>query len=193
MLGRVSLCPWQSLMLGRLLVILAALAVIALAAPSVMPGLLATVVGQPAGGDATADAAPVPAATPDAAPGYARQAMLRADRLGHFAANAVVNGRSIEMLVDTGASIVALTPASARRLGIHPAASEYSLRMSTANGLAIAAPVMLDEIRIGDVVVRGVPAVVFSGNGLDVDLLGMTFLKRLSRFEAGNGQLVLVQ
>jgi aspartyl protease family protein len=175
-------------MLGRLVASLVVLAAIAVAAPRVMPQLIAAAIGGSAPEEDVPPAAPAPSAA-----GSARQATLRADRLGHFAANAVVNGRSTEMLVDTGASIVALTPATARRLGIHPAAGEYSLRMSTANGEASAAPVMLDEIRIGDVTVREVPAVVFAGDGLGVDLLGMTFLKRLTRFEVGGGQLVLVQ
>jgi aspartyl protease family protein len=175
-------------MLGRLVASLVVLAAIAVAAPRVMPQLIAATIGA----GAPEDDAPPPAPAPPAV-GSARQATLRADRLGHFAANAVVNGRSTEMLVDTGASTVALTPATARRLGIHPAVGDYSLRMSTANGEAAAAPVMLDEIRIGDVTVREVPAVVFAGDGLAVDLLGMTFLKRLSRFEVGGGQLLLVQ
>ncbi len=97
------------------------------------------------------------------------------------------------MLVDTGASIVALSGDSARRLGIYPAAGDFTLVMSTANGSVAAAPVTLGEIRIGDVAVRDVPAVVFQGEALGTNLLGMTFLKRLSRFEAGGGQLVLFQ
>jgi aspartyl protease family protein len=177
-------------MLGRLLVILAIVAGLAVAAPKFMPQLLAVALDD---SSSPVSAAPPAAAAPDPAPGHPRQAALRADRLGHFAAQAVVNGRTLDMLVDTGASIVALTPQSARRLGLHPAVGEYTLQMSTANGIATAAPVTLDEIRIGDVVVRGVPAVVFSGDGLGIDLLGMSFLKRLSRFEVGGGQLVLVQ
>jgi aspartyl protease family protein len=174
-------------MFGRLLIFLGIVAAVAVVAPNIVPALLAWAMS-----DGPA-AAPPAEAHADAPVAYARQATLRADRLGHFAANAVINGRSTEMLVDTGASVVALTPATARRLGIHPAAGDYSLRMSTANGEASAAPVTLDEIRIGDVTVREVPAVVFAGDGLGVDLLGMTFLKRLTRFEIGGGQLVLVQ
>ena len=174
-------------MFARLLVFLGIVAAIAVVAPSVAPMLLAAAMGDAGGASPPADAhADTPAIS-------THQATLRADRLGHFAANAVVNGRSTEMLVDTGASVVALTPATARRLGIHPAAGDYSISMSTANGVASAAAVTLDEIRIGDVTVREVPAVVFAGEGLGVDLLGMTFLKRLTRFEVGGGQLVLVQ
>lgn len=176
-------------MLGRLVVFLVALGAVALVAPRLMPQLLAAVVA----GDGGAGAAVTPGPAPASTGGHARRAVLRADRFGHFAANAVVNGRSIDMLVDTGASLVALSPATAARLGIHPAAGEYTLRMSTANGGAMAAPVMLDEIRIGDVTVRQVEAAVISGPGLGVDLLGMTFLRRLSRFEAGGGELLLVQ
>lgn len=178
--------------MGRILILFGAILGLAVAAPHFMPQLLAAAVGTgepepPPAAASTADAGAAPA------PGYARQATLRADRLGHFAARAVVNGRSAEMLVDTGATVVALTPDTAGRLGIHPAAGDYSLKMSTANGEASAAPVMLDEIRIGDVTVRQVPAVVVAGDGLGVDLLGMTFLKRLTRFEVGGGELLLVQ
>ncbi len=171
-------------MLGRLAGFFLILGAVAVLAPRFAPALLTGLANTSAPADE-------PVRNP--APGYSRQAALRADPLGHFITNAVVNGHSLEMIVDTGASVVALTGDTARRLGIYPSTDAFRLTMSTANGPVAAAPVTLNEIRIGSVVIRDVPAVVFSGNGLGVNLLGMTFLKRLTRFEIGGGQLVLVQ
>jgi aspartyl protease family protein len=104
-----------------------------------------------------------------------------------------VNGRTLAMLVDTGATTVALNAASARRLGIYLSRADYTEAISTANGLVAAAPVRLSEIRLGGISVRNVPAVVLPGEVLTVNLLGMSFLSRLSRFEIADGRLVLEQ
>jgi aspartyl protease family protein len=130
---------------------------------------------------------------PDPEPVYGRQVALRADPRGHFLTEATVNGRTIEMMVDTGATVVALTSESARRLGLFLSASDYTIPMSTANGVVMAAPVTLSEIRIGGISVRNVTATVMPGKVLGVNLLGMSFLQRLSKFELAGGKLVLVQ
>ncbi len=118
---------------------------------------------------------------------------LSANPQGHFVAETIIDGGSVTVMVDTGATMVALTGETARRLGIHPAESAYRDRLSTANGVVMAARVTLDEIRLGDVVVRDVAAVIVPGEALPVDLLGMSFLGRLSKFEIANGELVLSQ
>jgi aspartyl protease family protein len=96
-------------------------------------------------------------------------------------------------MVDTGATAVALSAESARRLGIRPPQSAFRMPIDTANGIAYAAPVKLGEVRIGNVSVRNVEAIVVPGDALSINLLGMTFLSRLSRFEVAGGQLVLTQ
>jgi aspartyl protease family protein len=118
---------------------------------------------------------------------------LRADARGHYTATATVNGRSVPVMVDTGATAVALSADSARSLGIRPPPSAFRLPVSTANGVVAAAPVTLREVRIGGVSVRNVEAIVVPGDALGINLLGMTFLSRLSRFEVADGQLVLTQ
>lgn len=114
-------------------------------------------------------------------------------RSGHYFARVEVDNRQIEMLVDTGASIIALTREDADRLAIHPSASEFNLSMSTANGTVRAARVRLTRVRIGQVEVSDVEAVVMPARALSQSLLGMSFLRKLSGFEVASGRLVLRQ
>ena len=116
---------------------------------------------------------------------------LRADGLGHFTANAQVNGRTIDVMVDTGASIVALTWEDAERAGIFVRPSDFTHRVNTANGVARVAPITIDSIAIGDITVRNVQGAVSEPGKLKGTLLGMTFLGRLSRAELRRGTLIL--
>jgi aspartyl protease family protein len=133
------------------------------------------------------------AGKPDLVPGYSHQVALSADGGGHYLADATINGISVRVMVDTGATIVALTSETARRLGINPAQSSRHVMMSTANGVVSAAVVTLGQVRVGDVDVYDVEAAVLPGDALDINLLGMSFLSKLSRFQSAGGQLVLVQ
>ena len=104
---------------------------------------------------------------------------------------AQVNGRTIEVMVDTGASIVALTWEDAERAGIYVRPSEFTHRVNTANGTARVAPVTIEAISIGGITVRDVRAAVSEPGKLSGTLLGMTFLGRLSRAELRRGTLIL--
>jgi len=101
---------------------------------------------------------------------------------GHWRAEARVNGRKIELLVDTGATLVALTQDDAKAAGIDVRKLRYDARVRTASGTARAATVTLERIQIGNVRVRDVEAMVIEG-GLSVSLLGMSFLDRLEQFD----------
>lgn len=116
---------------------------------------------------------------------------LRADRLGHFVTRAEVNGSSIEVLVDTGASIVAFTYEDAERAGIYVRSQDFTQRVNTANGQARIAPVTVDQITIGGITVRNVKAAVSEPGKLNQTLLGMTFLGRLARAEMRRGELIM--
>lgn len=176
---------------------------VSLAVPQIAPGLIARLTAdtRPAETGAvrapdSGSAAPAPAAearNPQLVPGYGRQVALDADRSGHYFADATVNGIAIRVMVDTGATTVALTADTAGRLGIYPPQSAYLLAISTANGAINAAPVTLDRIRLGTIDVYNVEAVVMPAGALRINLLGMSFLGKLSRFQAGGGQLVLVE
>ena len=96
-------------------------------------------------------------------------------------------------MVDTGASMIALTERDAATLGIHPAESEYVATVQTANGTVRAAPVELDMVEIDDIVVHDVAAMVLPDGALPDNLLGLSFLSRLRRFEYADGKLVLEQ
>ena len=119
--------------------------------------------------------------------------MLSSDRAGHFEADARVNGRSLDFVVDTGASLVVLRESDANRLQIFPSPSEYTAVVSTANGKIKAAPVKLDRIEIGDITVFDVPALVLPDEALGRNLLGVSFLSRLRRYEFADGRMVLEQ
>ena len=114
-------------------------------------------------------------------------------RDGHFHADAVIGGIRVEFLVDTGASVVALTSADAARLGITPSPRDFTIPMQTANGVVRAARVRLARVDIGPLTVSDVTAVVMPPQALASNLLGMSFLSRLRRFEFRTGQLVLEQ
>jgi len=116
---------------------------------------------------------------------------LRADRRGHYQADVEINGRRIGALVDTGASLVVLTYEDAQRLGIFLRDRDFTMRTNTANGIARAAPIMLDRVEIGPIQVRNVQASVSEPGRLGTNLLGMTFLSRIKKFESGAGRLVL--
>lgn len=110
---------------------------------------------------------------------------------GHFEANASVNGQTINMLVDTGASMIALTQEDAVAAGIIPENLTYSVTVMTANGAATAAPVTLSEISIGPITRRNVPATVAEPGRLDQSLLGMSFLGTLSSLQMQTDELRL--
>jgi len=116
---------------------------------------------------------------------------IRAGAHGHYFASAEINGKATDVLVDTGASIVALTYDDAARAGVHIRDGDYTQRVSTANGMARVAPVVLDRISIGDITVRNVPAAVTEPGSLGTTLLGMSFLGRLQRVDMRAGTLVL--
>lgn len=119
------------------------------------------------------------------------RAEIAVSRNGHFSTTAYVNGRPIEVLVDTGATLVALSFEDAQRVGVYVKPSDFTHRTNTANGTAKVAPIRLDSISVGDIRVRNVDAMVSERGAMKGTLLGMAFLKRLSKVEIRSGQLVL--
>jgi aspartyl protease family protein len=109
---------------------------------------------------------------------------------GHYWADGQVNGARVRFLVDTGASKVSLTPQDARRLGLDMASLVYDQTVRTADGDSLAARVRLKSVSVNGARVADVEAVVID-RGLPASLLGMSYLGRLSRFEATPSALVL--
>jgi aspartyl protease family protein len=116
---------------------------------------------------------------------------VSADLAGHFVVHPSLDGRRVRMLIDTGASIVALSYEDAQMAGIAFSRANFTRKLATANGTVDAAPVRIREIQVGDIVVRNVDAVVLPQGRLATSLLGMSFLKRLDGFEIARGQLTL--
>jgi aspartyl protease family protein len=109
---------------------------------------------------------------------------------GHYHLTLDVNGTAIDFVIDTGASQVVLSQRDAARIGIDANSLNYSGAASTANGVVRTAPVVLDQVTLGDITDRNVPAVV-NGGDMDNSLLGMTYLGLYNRIEISNGELVL--
>ncbi|OGA34316.1 MAG: hypothetical protein A3F75_02390 [Betaproteobacteria bacterium RIFCSPLOWO2_12_FULL_64_23] len=103
---------------------------------------------------------------------------LNADTRGHFVTMGSINGGSVRFLVDTGATFVTLPAAEAKRLGINYLQGQRN-RMQTANGVTIVHAVKLDSVRIGDIEINNVDAVVSGNDAMGAVLLGMSFLNRM--------------
>ena len=104
--------------------------------------------------------------------------ILTADSRGHFITTGVVNGVSLQFIVDTGATSVVLSSADARRAGINYLAGGRVLTQ-TANGPVPVYTVKLDTLRVGDITANNVDAAVIEGGKLPFALLGMSFLNRM--------------
>jgi aspartyl protease family protein len=111
------------------------------------------------------------------------------DARGHVVVEAEIDGATLHLLVDTGASLVSLTLADARATGIEPDRLAFTGRALTANGPVRLAPVTLREIRIGQLGIQNVPGAVLEH--LDVSLLGMSFLSRLRSYQMADGRFTI--
>ncbi|MDR4308792.1 TIGR02281 family clan AA aspartic protease [Chelatococcus sambhunathii] len=116
---------------------------------------------------------------------------LRADPDGHFRVDASVGSRRVPMLVDTGATVVALSYENGQRLGVISASDRFDARVTTANGSVGAKRVVLRDVTIGSVRVTDVAAVVLAPGAMDGALLGMSFLGRLRKLETSRDRMVM--
>jgi aspartyl protease family protein len=119
--------------------------------------------------------------------------VIAPSRGGHFRVSGRVDGRRIDFMVDTGATVIALKPEDAAMLGIHPVERDYGAMVKTANGAIRVAPVQLESVEIEDLEVHNVAAIVMPAGVSPENLLGLSFLRRLRRFEYADGKLVLEQ
>jgi aspartyl protease family protein len=116
---------------------------------------------------------------------------LKAVNNGHFVTSADINNRAVQVLVDTGASVVALSYEDAEKVGLKPKNLTFDVGVSTANGVTKAARVMLREVEIDNVRVSDVQGLVMPKGAMRGTLLGMSFLSRLQSFSVEDGRLIL--
>lgn len=123
--------------------------------------------------------------------GPRRSVTLAPDDRGHFFADGMVNGTHVRFLVDTGATMVSIPASAATRLGIDYRKGRRGISR-TANGVAVVYSVMLDSVTVGDVRIMNVEGLVHESAGLDMALLGMSFLSRTEMSREGSN-LTLVK
>jgi aspartyl protease family protein len=122
-----------------------------------------------------------------------RSISIPRDARGHFETEGRIEGQRIGFMVDTGASMIALNEKSAARFGLRPARGDFNATVTTANGTIKAARTRLAMVDVGGLVVRDVDAMVLPDEALSENLLGLSFLSKLKRFEYANGRMVLEQ
>ncbi len=128
---------------------------------------------------------------PERSASYGGNVRIQADRNGHYLNEARIEGRPVDFMVDTGASLVVLRYEDARALGLVYGSDTFEVAVQTANGAAKAHRVKLNSVRLGSIWLDDVDALVMGEGVLRTNLLGMSFLKRLSRYEVRDGMLVL--
>jgi len=116
--------------------------------------------------------------------GTAQKVVLTADSAGHFLTAGNINGATVRFLVDTGASMVSLGASDARRIGIDASKGEQGIS-NTANGQAVVTRVKLDSVRVGEIVMNNVDALVHEQD-MPFALLGMSFLNRMEMQRDGD-------
>lgn len=122
-----------------------------------------------------------------------RSLVIPRDGRGHFQTDGRIDGQRINFMVDTGASVIALNERSAAQIGVRPSLNDYKTIVSTANGTIKAARTRLAMVDIGGLIVRDVDAMVLPDEALSENLLGLSFLSKLKRFEFAGGKLVMEQ
>ncbi len=118
---------------------------------------------------------------------------IPADSLGQYSTDVKLNGQSVHMLIDTGASLVCISAAVAERLGIVLPSNAPHVQVRTANGIATATRVTLNSVAIGPVYIPEVQALIADRSAGEVNLVGASLLSRLGGVEQRSGYLYLRQ
>ena len=129
--------------------------------------------------------------TSNFAPAENSSVTLIADASGHFVTEGSINGATVKFLIDTGASMISLNSSEATRIGINYLKGEHG-QVSTANGLVSVYKVKLNNVKIGDISLNNVDALVHEGEKLPIALMGMSFLNRVEMKREGS-QMTLIK
>jgi aspartyl protease family protein len=129
-------------------------------------------------------------ATPASVEPDASSLRIFPDGNGNYRVQGLVNGATVQFLVDTGATAVLLTPADARRAGIDPDQLQYRQMFKTPNGQVKGADIVIYQLAVGPIRLVNIPGAVVRTD-TDISLLGVSFLSRLSGYEVENGAMTL--
>jgi aspartyl protease family protein len=120
-----------------------------------------------------------------------REVRIRMSSDGHFWADATINGVRRRMLIDSGATVTAISESTAAAAGVEGAAAPVPVVLRTANGLAPARAAGIEELRLGNIVARDLKVVVSPAFG-NMEVIGMNFLSRLAAWRVEGRTLILV-
>ena len=171
----------------RIFLLAAVVSGVAVAVPKVVDGELDPTTSETAKQMHTA----APEQMPVAAYAGGRDVVIGADARGHFLSSFRINGRQVDGMIDTGATAVAINRSTARRLGVYLTPSMFKYRVDTANGTTRVARVTLQSVELKSIRLRNVEAFVLDDGSLGTTLIGMSFLNRLTSFQARDGKLIL--
>jgi aspartyl protease family protein len=160
------------------------------------PDLVSMFLPHDAGRPVSTASAPTKASSalsPATTSGAFAEASIEADNGGQYTTQVGINGIPVKMLVDTGATMVVISYETASRLGLQVFNSDFTGRVQTANGVAAVAPITLREVTIGSIYLGDVKALVAARDAGGINLLGMSFLRRLASVEQKSGKLHLRQ
>ncbi|TAM97988.1 MAG: TIGR02281 family clan AA aspartic protease [Rhizobiaceae bacterium] len=181
----------------NMMILAGIIAVIAMIVPGFLqshPQVVNSLFGRSAKERTVAPAPLVASAEPEnPQPLLGRKMRLEAGPGGHFTGDFRLNGYDVPAMIDTGATFVALNRSTAERIGIRLSHSDYRYAVNTANGRTKAAGTIIDSIDIGRIHLDNVQALVLDDDALSGTLVGMSFLKRLSKYEVDGGELLLEQ
>lgn len=118
---------------------------------------------------------------------------LTRSRLGMFMVPGLINGKSVRMIVDTGATYVSMNGYAAKEVGLDYLNKGEPVRMSTASGISMGYRMTLDSVRVGGIELKKITAVVQDGDFPETILLGMSFLGKLEIEHRQSGVMVLKQ
>jgi aspartyl protease family protein len=110
---------------------------------------------------------------------------------GHFWVNATINGVERRMLIDSGATMTAISDETARRAAVDRDLNLAPIMLQTANGVAPARPASVDELRVGNILARDLKVVTSPALG-NINVIGMNFLSKLQSWRVEGRTLVLV-
>ncbi|WP_420102854.1 retropepsin-like aspartic protease family protein [Bosea sp. (in: a-proteobacteria)] len=140
---------------------------------------------------ADAPQASIAASAAPAAPRTPPTLTVAADSRGHYLVHPTIDNYRVRMMVDTGASIVALKAEDAAALGLKAGSQAQRMPLNTANGVVMGYRTTIREIRLGEITVRNVDAVVLPPGALGISLLGNSFLGKLNGYQVQTGRMIL--